>query len=96
MKYIIGLLFILLTTPSHASSGTKISNIKCKGGWIRAGTSKLEVISYCGQPKYEDVISGADMIKSEKLLYTIKRKDYIIWLHAGEIKEMEMLLKRNQ
>jgi hypothetical protein len=74
-----------------AINATRISNIKCDGGWISSGTSKLEVISYCGSPKYTDVTSGDNVVKREDLLYTIKRKDYIISIRDGKVTEIGMI-----
>ncbi|MCF2948555.1 DUF2845 domain-containing protein [Paraglaciecola aquimarina] len=81
--FAIFLLFISMSAIAQDTS--RVSNIKCKGGWISTGTSKLEVISYCGQPKYTDVTSGANTVKTEDLLYTIKHKDYIISFRNGKV-----------
>lgn len=84
MKFIaVFLVFVSMT--SFAIDATKVSNVKCKGGWISFDTSKLEVISYCGQPTFTDVTSGDNTVKSEDLLYSIKGKDYIISLRNGKV-----------
>lgn len=83
-----GVLLVLFSLTAFAQDTNRVSNIKCKGGWVTSGTSKLEVISYCGQPKYTDVTSGDNMVKSEDLLYTIKRKDYIISFSNGKVVHM--------
>ena len=85
------LIFALFSTSVLSNEPTRVSNIKCKGGWVSSGTSKLEVLSYCGQPKFTDVVSGANDAKSEELLYTIKRKDYIISLRAGKVVRIGMV-----
>jgi hypothetical protein len=82
---ILGIFLAFISLSVFATDTTKVSNLKCKGGWISSGTSKLEVISYCGEPKYSDVTSGANMIKNEDLLYTVKRKDYVISFRNGKV-----------
>ena len=91
MTRFFALILLLSSTSILATDSTKVSNVKCKGGWITTGNSKLEVISYCGQPTFSDVTSGANDVKSEDLLYTIKRKDYIISLRAGKVVYIGML-----
>lgn len=80
---------LLFASFSIAGGANQVSNVKCKGGWISKGTGKLEVIAACGDPKYSEVISGANQVKEEKLLYKIKRKNYIFWLYAGKVTRIE-------
>ena len=77
--------FLTVSISSFANNSTRVSNVKCEGGWITTETSKIEVVSYCGQPKFTEITSGANEVKSEDLLYTIKRKDYIISLKGGKV-----------
>jgi len=91
MTRLITLLLLPASVLTLAAETIKISNIKCEGGWITSGTSKLEVISYCGKAKYEEVTSGANMVKTEDVFYTIKRKDYIISFRAGKIVRMGII-----
>jgi hypothetical protein len=82
---IIGLFLVVISISVLANETTEVSNVKCKGGWITSGTSKLEVVSYCGEPRYQDITSGENMVKSEDLLYTINRKEYIISFRNGKV-----------
>ncbi len=79
------LVLLLVSSVSAATDSLRISRIKCEGGWIGAGNSKLEVVSYCGAPSYSDVVSGANQEKQENLLYTIKGKDYILSFKGGKL-----------
>jgi len=88
---IIVVLMVLVSSFTFANDTTRVSNVKCEGGWVTTDSSKLEVISYCGQPNYVDVTSGANMVKSEDLLYTIKRKDYIISFRNGKVVNIGMV-----
>jgi len=89
MRLIFIILFIF-SASAFAGDGTRVSNVKCKGGWVKAGMSKLEVISACGQPIANEVTSGGLQVKSENLLFKIKRKDYIFYFYGGKLQRMEM------
>lgn len=91
MTRLITLLLLPVSVLAFAEESIKISNIKCDGGWITSGTSKLEVIAYCGKPKYEEVTSGANEVKTEDVFYTVKRKDYIISFRGGKIVRMGII-----
>ena len=91
MKFMLALVLLLFSSINLATESTKVSNLKCKGGWVRAGNSKLEVISYCGEPKYSDVVTGANSFKQENLLYTVKGKDYILSFKAGTLVYLGMI-----
>ena len=91
MRVFLGFAISLLSNIVLANDTMRISNVKCEDGWVSLGKSKLEVISYCGQPKYIDIISGANDIKNEDLLYTIKRKDYIVSIRAGKVARIGMV-----
>ncbi|MBT1451921.1 DUF2845 domain-containing protein [Glaciecola sp. XM2] len=86
-----GFLLFFISISALATDTTRVRNVKCKGGWVTEGTSKLEVISYCGQPKFSDITSGANMVKNEDLLFVIKRKDYIISFSGGKVTHIGMI-----
>ncbi|MFD2168263.1 DUF2845 domain-containing protein [Thalassotalea euphylliae] len=74
MKYTLVTLCVLaLWTESIAAAERERATIRCKGGHVRGGMEKFKVMSICGTPLDSDVVSGADQVKVEKLLYKLKK-----------------------
>ncbi|GDY26844.1 MULTISPECIES: DUF2845 domain-containing protein [unclassified Agarivorans] len=82
---------LLLANIVHAGNGTEVSNVNCNGTWIRSGTDKLELISACGKPEYEEVVSGDNFNKLEGVLYKINGKKYVVYLKTGQVVKIEWL-----
>jgi hypothetical protein len=85
MRFTIALACLSTLVPAHASDTLRQSNLKCEGGWVTVGTSKLTVVSYCGQPKATDRTSGDSERKREDLLFTIENKDYVVSIVDGKV-----------
>ncbi|BEU01830.1 hypothetical protein OAG1_06300 [Agarivorans sp. OAG1] len=91
MKKHICLLLGFIAAGVQAGNGTEVANINCNGTWIRSGTDKLELISACGKPEYEEVVSGDNFNKLEGVLYNIKGKKYVVYLKTGQVVKIEWL-----
>jgi len=68
MKYT--LLFLLTLTPILAHSFDRdLFAMRCKGGFVKKEMNEYKVIDLCGSPIENEIISGANEVKSENLIY---------------------------
>lgn len=82
---------LFLTGPVQAQSSLDVSQVKCAKGWIRADSDKFQVLSFCGEAQQVEVISGDTEPKTERLMYQVKNKHYVIWLRNGRVTKIEYL-----
>ncbi|WP_163133234.1 hypothetical protein [Agarivorans sp. Alg241-V36] len=91
MQKCLWLMLLLVIGSAQAGNGTEVANINCNGTWIRSGTDKLELVSACGKPEYEEVVSGDNFNKLEGVLYNLKGKKYVVYLKTGRVVKIEWL-----
>ncbi|HSG89408.1 MAG TPA: DUF2845 domain-containing protein [Pseudomonadales bacterium] len=70
-----------------------LDSMRCDRVFIRAGDSKFQVLKACGDPLYQDQISGEDGPRVEQWVYASdwSRFDRMITFVAGKVVRIERL-----
>jgi hypothetical protein len=72
--------------------------LRCRGGIIAPGDSKVKVIAKCGKPFFADIISGADQAKVEQWYFKLGTGRFIrvLTFKRGQLISIKKQLNHRQ
>lgn len=85
---VLSALLLAAVAPPAASQ-----SLRCDRTFIRVGDSKYEVLQACGEPKFQDQVSGEDGPRVEQWVYASEwsRFDRMITFVGGRVARIERL-----
>ncbi|GAA5217833.1 DUF2845 domain-containing protein [Corallincola platygyrae] len=92
----IGLLVASTAIASCYASSYTVKNYHCDGGWIKHGDDKFAILARCGTPLMQEVLSGEESPKVEKLGYEFENQNTItiFTLRGGKVVLIEKLIQQ--
>ena len=94
MKAILTLLGLL----SLAAGAAQADTLRCHNGMVAIGDSKVAVHERCGEPFYQEVISGEDQAKVEQWYYKPGPGEFmrILTFRSGRLESIELDTRSRQ